>query len=191
MCFVYWWIMYCFSLCFFCKNFSGWLKHLLLTNNSDSIRFISSISETVWIISLLVHIVFRGASSFFFIVAQQRLWYNTSFAKAFPGHTVEFNCQYLPLIVFARLLAFSDQFLSSRLYEAVYLFFDILYTGFSSFSSVKFVNEGLPHLGLLAGGVARLIALLSFFFGSFRCFFVCNILVALAMMKFIVINNIL
>ena len=33
----------------------------------------------------------------------------------------------------------------------------------SSFSSVKFVNEGLPHLGLLVCGVAGLIALLSFF----------------------------
>ena len=60
----------------------------------------------------------------------------------------------------------------------------------SSFSSVKFVNEGLPHLGLLVCGVARLIALLSFF-GSFRRFFVCNILVALAMIKSTVINNIL
>ena len=65
--------------------------------NSDSIRFISSISKTVWIISLFLYTVFRGTSAFFLTVAQQWLWYNTSFAIASPGHTVEFNRQYLPL----------------------------------------------------------------------------------------------
>ena len=61
--------------------------------NSNSVKVINSISDTAWIICMQV---LWGSSAFLFILAQPSFWYKT-FAIAFSGHLVEFNCRYIPL----------------------------------------------------------------------------------------------